>query len=349
MNSRSMSSLRWDRFFYVRTPDEFRFIAHAKIRIPKSKMSELSELYGPATTLPSSAARHLNNVIDEITSLPPAERSPNMRMWVDPNATNLYINSFPMQELHLQGIAALRSIYISNSQLERFPSIEHMSYLTTLELNGNRFTYIPKLSHLQELQNLQLNNGLIQNVGSLYGLTKLKILNLGDNQIEDFSEVAELSALENFSIYNNQLSTIDGIKDLVNLTYLYLYGNNLTALPNLDKLVKLQYFQCHDNQLTVLPSLSSLVNLYQVRFYDNQLSAIPDLTGLTKLRYVYIQNNQLSAAAIDNVLIQLAATGMANNGYIDYSANPGASDTQRSAAAETAKSTLMSRSWSITR
>ena len=98
-------------------------------------MSQLSELYGLANVLPSSPARHLGDVIDGIVSLPPGERSPNVRIWGDPNATYIQINSFPMQEIHWQGMTNVEAIDFYDSQLDRFPSFTGMTRLTHLGMD----------------------------------------------------------------------------------------------------------------------------------------------------------------------------------------------------------------------
>ena len=108
-------------------------------------MTSLSELYGLANVLPSSTAKHLNDVIDDIVSLPPGERSPNVRIWGDPNATYIYINSFQMQEMHWQGMTNVTAIDFYNSQLSRFPSFTGMTKLTHLGLTRYQFTVIYRI------------------------------------------------------------------------------------------------------------------------------------------------------------------------------------------------------------
>ena len=110
----------------------------------------------------------------------------------------------------------------------------------------------------------------------------------------------------------------------------------------------LRYLYCYENQLTSLPDLNALSELYYLRCNDNQLTALPDLTGLEKLRYIYLHNNQLTAQAIDAILVQLANTNTPSNGLLYYPGNPGASNDQRSTAANTAKTTLTDRGWTIT-
>jgi len=67
----------------------------------------------------------------------------------------------------------------------------------------------------------------------------------------------------------------------------------------------------------------------------------------TSIATFYCSHNSLSIASIDAILIAFDATG-ATGGTLNYYMNPGSSDGDRSGAATTAKSNLVTKGWTIT-
>jgi Leucine-rich repeat (LRR) protein len=334
-------------------------------------MSELNELFGPAMSLPASAPHLLNEMVDSIASFPAGERVPNLRMWCDPAMTYIYLDGLQARELHLENLVYLRSISLYGCPLERFPALTHLTEMTSLEFYyGSKFHLIPDLSPLTKLTVLKVEEGeledasgvqdvpTLQNLSVAYNhltqlpplenLTALKYISVASNQLTALPDLSALTLLEQLGCESNQLTALPALNHLTALVYFYCQNNQLTELPELTGLTALEYLYCNDNQLAVLPPLLGLGELYYLVCNDNLLTQLPDLTGLTKLRYVKAHNNQLTAEAIDNALIQLAASTTASNGQFNYSGNPGSANNLRSTEATAAKTTLTGKGWTIT-
>lgn len=232
-------------------------------------MSSLNELYGPANGLPSSPAKHLNDVADSIVSLPLGERAPNVRIWGNPGAKYILIQSFHMQEIHWQGMTNVEAIDFYDSQLDRFPSFTGMTRLTHLGMTRYRFTNIPDLSNLVNLTSLYLDQGALETIDGLSALVNLQELNIWNNPLKSLPSIDALVNLATLSVHSNALTALPELNALVNLTHLDAQKNHLTALPELTGLEKLSHVDVQNNRLGTQAIDAILVQLASTNTPEN--------------------------------------------------------------------------------
>ncbi len=312
-------------------------------------MSNLNDLFGPASGLPTGEPRRLSELTDSIASHPEGERVPHLRMWCDPAMTSLYLDGTKVYELHFENLVHLRSITLYGCPLERFPTITHMVELVTLEFSyGSLFRVIPDLSPLVNLKTFYMDSSELEDASGIVSVPSLENLAISKNALTQLPRLDNLTGLKTFSVDGNQLTELPPLSHMTTLDSLHCQKNQLTELPELTGLTSLRYLYCNENSLAQLPALAGMTELFYFVCNDNQLTGLPDLADLEKIRYVRAHNNQLTAEAIDNALIQLAATTTTNNGQFNYSGNPGSANNLRSTEAAAAKTTLTGRGWSIT-
>ncbi|TYV00600.1 leucine-rich repeat domain-containing protein, partial [Listeria monocytogenes] len=73
----------------------------------------------------------------------------------------------------------------SNSNVSDLSGMEHLTNLSSLNLNGGQVSDISALSGLTNLTSLSLNNNEISDISALSGLTNLTSLSLNNNEISD--------------------------------------------------------------------------------------------------------------------------------------------------------------------
>jgi hypothetical protein len=109
----------------------------------------------------------------------------------------------------------------------------------------------------------------------------------------------------------------------------------------------LTYLHCGSNSLTSLDTFAAWTNLTTLYCHSNSLTSLDTFAAWTNLTTLYCSSNSLPASEIDDILTTLDTAG-ASNGNLNYSSNPGSADVDRSGAAATSKTNLITRGWVVT-
>ena len=208
-----------------------------------------------------------------------------------------YLDNPHLRVLNMQG----------NAFKGPLPSLEHVAYLTLLNLSDNQFSSsIPvSFQNLQSLVTLNLERNLLTGTleDSLYGLERMEAVQLGDNQISGFLEnqiYQSWRSIQVIDLSDNQLKgKLPHDMFLVNsLQVLDLHGNSLSGiLPDtvsMDSNVK--YLTLHDNNLEggLGKSLQAMKQLEHLDLSNNKFTGTmpTELGTLSNLRYLFLAFNE---------------------------------------------------------
>ncbi|KAF2644940.1 L domain-like protein [Massarina eburnea CBS 473.64] len=185
-------------------------------------------------------------------------------------------------------ITTLRDLKLAENALEGSfpPSLENLSQLEILELQGNKLTSLPpeirELSHLRIL-NVSDNclRGLPADLFTSAPITEL--LATKNNFIGAFFNIDTAPHLQNLQLANNSLTSLcesDTIL-LPALKYLDLSGNRLSALPDMSSWTSLATLLMGNNKLNMLPEgFLSLKALRAADFTANDLNKLDEKIAL---------------------------------------------------------------------
>ncbi|KAK8571687.1 hypothetical protein V6N12_027762 [Hibiscus sabdariffa] len=217
----------------------------------------------------------------------------------------------------LQGLRSLKSLDISDNDLQGSLDIKELSRLTNLkklDLKNNQIESLQsskddgtKLQQLTHLQELQLDSNLLNNsvFASLNGLPNLKYLHISYNQLKgslDMKDLDAFSSLRELYMRGNELKDFvihKGCCDLKNLEVLDLSSNAFEGmLPNyLGNLNSLRELDVSDNQfsgnLTPLANLTSLRYLSLSRNHLQIPMSLEPLVDLPNLEFLYGDENKM--------------------------------------------------------
>lgn len=310
-------------------------------------MSELNQLFGAAHSLPASQSRNLQDLVDSIQLSPSGATVPNLRIWVNPTTSYLWLEGLRVDDCHWQGIQHISMIEWYSSQMVRFPNFPQMNNLRDLMISSTKFKSLPSLDFAPNLEYVYFSTGDIEQTAPIRNLLNLFEFSLSWHKITELPQMENLPNLEYLSLRNNLITSVPDVPNLPNLWSMNLQSNQITTVGDLGAVENLDTLNLSSNLLQSPPNLQNLSNLRHLSIQSNQLSTLPDFSGFDKLRFVYVQSNQLTAEAIDAALIQLAA-GPMNNGAFNYSNNPGSAAGMRSTEGAAARTTLLGRGWNIT-
>lgn len=145
----------------------------------------------------------------------------------------------------------------------QIPSLEALTQLKDLDIQGEGINQIPSLNALTQLNNLSLANLAISSIPSLVSLANLKTLTAYNLPIKDWPLLPD--TIESLSLADCQLPGIlPVIHHLHNLEFLNLEGNNIDQLPQnyFDTLTKLRrLYVTNKSYQGQFPSLDALKNL----------------------------------------------------------------------------------------
>ena len=141
-------------------------------------------------------------------------------------------------------IKAMRSLDLSNCELEDIRDIAMFTGLTTLVLNDN---------HIKDVTPLE----------KLYGLT---VLNIGGNDITDINCLSHLTALTELNVRQNTIGSINVVANMPNLTNLTAYSCGLTDISVLRSCPLLEHVSIgYYNDITDISPLFDLPLLKEIK------------------------------------------------------------------------------------
>jgi Leucine-rich repeat (LRR) protein len=197
-----------------------------------------------------------------------------------PGLEALWMGGCPISSIdpHIADITSLKSLVLSDTDLDSFPTVLLSMDLKQLVLDGIPIDAIPdEINHMTHLEHLSVDNtGLESLPETLFDITSLKTLEARGNEIESISSsVSELTNLYRLDLSHNKLGflpdsicSFDGALDVSfnnlyslpshigdHIDYLMIQGNRLTAIP--PSVMSSPAVTCLDislNRLTSLPS-----------------------------------------------------------------------------------------------
>jgi hypothetical protein len=139
----------------------------------------------------------------------------------------------------------------------------------------------------------------------------LTLLQCNGNQLVSLTIPPEWALLQNLQCHNNQLVslTLSGLRSLQSL---YCYSNQLVSLTIPPELTALVIISCASNKLVSLALPPESTALQTVYCYSNQLTSLTIPPELTALQTLYCFSNGWSESVVDDVLVDLLATVIAN-------------------------------------
>ena len=203
----------------------------------------------------------------------------------------------------------IRSLDLSNSDLEDLTGIHHFFNLEELYVNACYLTEIPELP--DSIKKLQANYNYLTELPELP--ESLEFLMCIDNQLTSLPELPE--GLKELHCYDNQLMSLPELP--YGLETLACTRNQLTSLPNLPD--TLDELSCSENKLTQLPKLpAALVNLQCDR---NRLTSLPTLPA--SLKYMNCEQNQITELpALPSKILNICISVNKMGGILDLTQAP---------------------------
>ncbi len=132
--------------------------------------------------------------------------------------TDVYIAYFNDENLNdaILDILKIKNTYISKTRLNKIKSID---------LSNKEIESIGGIENLSSLIELDLSFNDIEDIQYVKDLKNLKILRLNNNNISDISPLSYLSNMELLDLSFNTISSVEALLFLPELKYLYIKGN----------------------------------------------------------------------------------------------------------------------------
>lgn len=241
-----------------------------------------------------------------------------------------------------------------NNGLVSFPTSAAWTALQELKLYNNAaLSDITLRPEWTALQTLWLYNTAIGNITLPAGLTSLTDLRMYLTSQSGVRTIpSDWTALEYVQLTQNAGVTEWVIPNtLVNMTFCSLGQCGLTALTTHPEWTALQTFSCQINfglgsAIGTMPTHKEWVALTAISFDRCSFTDVKIHPEWVNIASVSAFSNQFAAGVIDQMLIDLDATG-ASNGTFQYHNNPGSADGLRSAGALTAMANLVGKGWTL--
>ena len=130
--------------------------------------------------------------------------------------------------------ASLKTLHLSDTDLQKLSGIEKLTALTTLNLSDTTSLQNPSgIEKLTALATLNLSSTGIQDLSCIEKLTALTTLNLSNTGIQDLSGIEKLDKLEILDLSACELTTLKPISGLKHLRTLELKGTKIQSLKGL--------------------------------------------------------------------------------------------------------------------
>lgn len=179
-------------------------------------------------------------------------------------------------------ISTLRELKLAENELEGvLPStIEQLTSLETLELQGNKLTGLPvEIRALTHLRILNISNNKITSIPSEV-FTSMSVIDLNacKNSLNGaFFEVDNAPHLQTLSLANNSLKSLSASEmvSLPSIKHLDLSVNRLLSLPNMTTWTNIVTLLVGENSLTSVPEgFCSLQQLRNADFTGNDIDRL---------------------------------------------------------------------------
>jgi Leucine-rich repeat (LRR) protein len=197
------------------------------------------------------------------------------------------------------------SLDLGIANLERIPSLQGLTALNTLGLNGTRVSDLTPLSALNGLIELRLGSTQVSDLTPLGGLnllrvlyadythvsdlsplghlTELRVLYLFGAQVSDLSPLAGHAALHSIILDRTQVSDLAPLAGLTELSALFLSGTEVSDLTPLQGLTTLKTLVLDETKVSDLAPLRNLTALTRLNFTDTQVSDLSTVAAFVSL------------------------------------------------------------------
>jgi DNA-binding transcriptional ArsR family regulator len=190
----------------------------------RAQIVDLTPLRGKIT--------HLNLWNTQVTDLAPLARMAAL--------ASLYLSESPVSDLGpLARLTALTSLKLNYTKVADLAPLAGLTALTSLELNNTEVADIAPLAGLHSLMSLSLRATPVAKVTPLASLTALTTLDLRGTFVEDVTPLAKLTALTSLDLHETRINDVTPLVGLNALIALDLQGTKpmdvapLAKLPNL--------------------------------------------------------------------------------------------------------------------
>ncbi|KAH7853687.1 hypothetical protein Vadar_005543 [Vaccinium darrowii] len=242
----------------------------------------------------------------------------------------------------LSNVSKLRQLLLAgcNSLTEiEDKSFEHMSCLEHLDFSVTRIEFLPSLSNLGSLSVLSLKRCTqLKEFPPLHGVSNLEELNLfgvtclKENGAEFLEHQSELRILD---LSETQVVNLPSMSNLKSLHQLYLRGcHSLQMVPNLEELTTLEVLDLSGTAITHLPQMDNFSNLRKLI-----------LTGCATLEeFLQMEMLELLGATVDQL-----PYGISKLTNLEFLGIPNTKNTQEAESrnTETPQERVESYQWGI--
>ncbi|GAA6015309.1 hypothetical protein JCM11491_001007 [Sporobolomyces phaffii] len=196
----------------------------------------------------------------------------------------------------------LETLVLARNDLSRVIGLEHLTSLTSINLDHNSLTSFAQSGSNPRLRILRLCNNPISHVDVAFA-PKLRTLYVDSARLGTVEGTERLSKLENLSL-RDQHSSANGpaltlsMPSIRDVRRLYLSGNPLLpsgSFPS-EKFFNLTYLELAMSQLTSLPPdfAESIPNVRTLNLDFNFVESLEPLAGLTRLNRLSVVGARLS-------------------------------------------------------
>lgn len=184
------------------------------------------------------------------------------------NLSNNQLETIPA----LSKLTKLTTLYLISNKLKELPDLSELKDMTGFQVQYNQLGALPYLNHFTKLEEFYCNNNQITHFPSIDNCKELRYIVAGDNPFERLPDFSPFKQLRELHVHQTGADTIVGIEELTRLEAFYAWSNKLKYLPDLSQLSSLRLFYVFDNQLTSFPALPENVNLIGGSVINNYLT-----------------------------------------------------------------------------
>jgi Leucine-rich repeat (LRR) protein len=203
------------------------------------------------------------------------------------------ILGMPEEAITIEDVSSIDSLDLNGKGIANIDALVYFSNLTSLDLGDNRISDISALSSLTSLNSLTAYSNQIQDLSPLSGLTALGYLCMSDNDIGEIDALAGLNSLWGLQLNSNHISNIDVLCQLHSLTYVTFDDNKISELNALSDLTGMTTLSLMNNQISNVDALADLDNLTYLNLWGNNVSDISVLANMSLLETLYLTDNPI--------------------------------------------------------
>jgi Leucine-rich repeat (LRR) protein/GTPase SAR1 family protein len=236
----------------------------------------------------------------------------------------------------LKGLTKLKTLILSNNNIQTFNSlhwfpklekldlgnnnIRHLfnlsghNNLRALDLSHNKLTQIYEIGKFPYLEWLDLSNNGIQSMYGLNDVRFLKFLDLSRNQIARFQPFKRNVLLRDLNLSNNLIGSLSNLGDIPNVVYLFASNNRINNIYGVTDFKKLKFLDLSHNMIDHIPiGFSTLTAIYLLEISNNCIQCLSNISTLTNLKYFNAANNYINEIKEDGVSPSIEELILNNN------------------------------------